>query len=51
MNQPTGGTYTLTHNNTSVQKCALCHEPGQTVDGVFIHEFSGEARCTYKSHL
>lgn len=32
-------------------KCAMCLEPGRVVDGEFVHDFSGKAKCTYKSHL
>lgn len=32
-------------------KCGLCLEPGEIYDGVFVHQFTGRERCTYKSHL
>lgn len=31
--------------------CQLCHEPGQLIDGLFVHTFTGKPCCTYKSHL
>lgn len=31
--------------------CALCQEPGEMVDGLFVHKFTGQPKCTYRSWL
>lgn len=32
-------------------RCNLCLEPGEVVNGQFVHAFTGKGQCTYKSHL
>lgn len=38
--------------DTSTQThCALCQEPVHTANGVLIHDFTGNEKCTYKCQL
>jgi len=32
-------------------RCALCQEPVHAVNGALVHDFTGNEKCTYKSHL
>lgn len=35
----------------AILSCALCQEPGEMMDGLLVHKWSGKPQCTYRAYL